>query len=126
MKPDNFIIDESNTLVLIDFDRMLIEKDEHNSKDLSTIYIAPKVSESKRYSYEDDIYSHELIKYFIAMEKEAPIEFHRRNVFEDLDDDFCEMKQIFQNCINFEGSTRPEIDQIIQDFLKYYSSSIKK
>ncbi|KAK8834234.1 hypothetical protein M9Y10_027134 [Tritrichomonas musculus] len=105
---------------------MLIEKDENNSKDLSTIYIAPEVSESKRYSYEVDIYSHELIKYFIAMEKEAPIEFHSRNVFEDLDDDFCEMKQIFQNCINFEGSTRPEIDKIIQDFLKYYSTSIKK
>ena len=36
------------------------------------------------------------------------------------------MKQIFQNCINIERSTRPVIDKIIQDFLKYYSSSIEK
>ena len=126
MKPDNFIIDESKTLVLIDFDRMLIEKDKQNSKDLSTIYIAPEVYESKRYSYEVDIYSLGLIIYFIVMEKGAPKELHSRNIFEDFSEDFYEMKQIFQNCINIERSTRPVIDKIIQDFLKYYSSSIEK
>ena len=115
MKPDYFIIDESKTLVLIDFDRMLIEKDEQNSKDLSTIYIAPEVYESKRYSYEVDIYSLGLIIYFIVMEKGAPKELHSRNIFEDFSEDFCEMKQIFQNCINIERSTRPVIDKLNQE-----------
>ena len=125
LKPDNFIIDENKTLVLIDFDRMLIQDSQQITKNFSSSYIAPEIFEAKRYSYEVDIFSLGLIVYFIIMEKEAPTNLYSRNIFDDFGGEFSEMKQIFENCINIEGSTRPTIDEIIHDFMKYYSSFIQ-
>ncbi|KAK8845191.1 hypothetical protein M9Y10_021373 [Tritrichomonas musculus] len=125
LKPDNFIIDESKTLVLIDFDRMLTKDDEQITKNFCSMYIAPEIFESERYSYEVDIYSIGLIIYFIIMEKEAPKELYERNIFDDFNDEFSELGKLCEKCINIEGSNRPTIDEIIINFLKYYSSSIQ-
>ena len=124
MKPDNFIIDESKALVLIDFDRMLIKDDEQITKNFASIYIAPEIyDKTKRYSFEVDIYSLGLILYFIIMGKELPInsESQSMNIFDGFHKEFLEMIEIIKSCIIIDGSSRPTIDEIIQIFLENYS-----
>lgn len=124
LKPSNFIIDESKTIVLTDFDRMLTNEDEQNTKNFNTVYIDPDVMKTKRYSYEVDIYSLGLIMYFIIMEKNPPNEPYYQNISDEFDDYFCEVGKLCEKCISIESSSRPSIEYIIHKFYKCYSSQI--
>ena len=59
LKPSNIIIDENNTLVLIDFDRLIeIDNYEEISLDVgSGEFTDPEICNSKTFTYKNDIYS---------------------------------------------------------------------
>ncbi|KAK8836972.1 hypothetical protein M9Y10_037008 [Tritrichomonas musculus] len=58
LKPNNVMIDENKTVVLIDFDRLIKNNDKPiHTKDLGADYAAPEVLSSGKFSYESDIYS---------------------------------------------------------------------
>lgn len=68
LKPNNVMLNENKTVVLIDFDR-LIENDDNNEQtlDLNTnFFSAPEISHTSKYSYKSDIYSlGKMFKYLI-------------------------------------------------------------
>lgn len=70
LKPNNVMIDENKTAVLIDFDRMIQFKDRKYTytNDFSSLFIAPEVN-LENYSYECDIYSLGLIMFYIIESK---------------------------------------------------------
>ena len=124
LKPSNFIIDENKTIVLTDFDRMLTNEDEQITKNFNSVYFDPEISGTKQYSYEVDIYSLGLIIYFIVTENDPPDKPYLNNIFEEFEGTFFEIGKICEKCINLDRSFRPTIEDVINDFMKYYSKSI--
>lgn len=81
-KPNNVMIDENKTAVLIDFDRMIQFKDRKYTytNDFSSLFIAPEVN-LENYSYECDIYSLGLIMFYI-IESKNPTKENLNNYFQ--------------------------------------------
>ena len=101
LKPNNVMIDENKTIVLIDFDR-LIKNDCNTTKtsDLNQFFIVPEIEIGGEYSYKSDIYSlGKMIEYIIIETKidEYPI-----------------IKQIIKECTDEKAMNRPSTSTIIQ------------
>ncbi|KAK8838429.1 hypothetical protein M9Y10_033055 [Tritrichomonas musculus] len=101
LKPNNVMIDENKTIVLIDFDR-LIKNDCNTTKtsDLNQFFIVPEIEIGGEYSYKSDIYSlGKMIEYIIIETKidEYPI-----------------IKQIIKECTDEKAMNRPSTSTVIQ------------
>lgn len=58
LKPNNIMVDEHKTIVLIDFDRLIPNNDEsEKTNNFASGFLAPEVVSAGLYSYESDIYS---------------------------------------------------------------------
>ena len=115
LKPNNVMIDENKTLVLIDLDR-LSDKigDPNQSLDLGGGYADPSVCEASPFSYESDIYSlGELIKRI--MKKEFAIFDANSNKFKD----------ICAKCTCPNIKKRPSISDVIVDFLSIFQFDVQ-
>ncbi|KAK8881042.1 hypothetical protein M9Y10_003769 [Tritrichomonas musculus] len=118
-KPNNIMIDQNGTVVIIDFDRIIFHEgnieDEIKTQDFSSIYIAPELN-SSNFSYECDIYSLGKIIYFI-MNGENP----KARCFED----HSIIKKIYEDCIKQNPKERPSLIDLIIDFYVNYHSQIE-
>lgn len=125
LKPNNIIIDENKTAVLIDFDRMIEYNDSFSEQihtvDFSHVYSAPEITETN-FSYECDIYSIGQMIYFIMNEKNPKIG-------NDLNSgdfrSFGDMKEMYINCTKREVNERPIISELILEFLTCYHLNIE-
>ncbi|KAK8864103.1 hypothetical protein M9Y10_011799 [Tritrichomonas musculus] len=118
LKPDNFMIDENKTVVLIDFDRMISTSDEQKTKSFQSDYIAPEVLEKdSHYSFEADIYSLGFIIYFIIMEKNPKV--YDGTIFNEFPVAFNELINVCENCVKVNPKERPNITSIIDKVFDY-------
>lgn len=123
LTPDNIMIDNNNSVVLIDFDRMIrLENanDDERTKNFDSDYIAQEIIANKSFSIEADIYSLGLLIYFIFSEKSFKIEHGKKPKLNYLyfDKNFQYLKQICNQCIEINPSKRINMDEII--FLYYF------
>ena len=120
LKPDNVMIDESNTAILIDFDRMIISdgiKDKNVLSDYSGyffhIYASPEISRGDPYSFECDIYSLGQMIYYIIMEQRPDEQILKIN---DPFDGFPKLKDIYNECTKTNPEERPKLSELILEF----------
>lgn len=122
LKPNNVIIDNNKTAVLIDFDRMKDFDNESNKEihtsDFQPYFAAPEVL-NKKFSYKSDIYSLGKMMYYI-MTNEIP-EKVKLDAFEK----YQEMQPIYYKCTNENEEERPSIYQLIAEFYLYYHQHIQ-
>ncbi|KAK8834442.1 hypothetical protein M9Y10_031474 [Tritrichomonas musculus] len=76
LKPNNVMIDENKTAVLIDFDRLISnesnEEKQEQTLDINADFLAPEVNEDRKYTYKSDIYSlGKIIKYIIGQKEDV-------------------------------------------------------
>ncbi|KAK8880742.1 hypothetical protein M9Y10_003429 [Tritrichomonas musculus] len=113
LKPNNVIIDEDKTIILIDFDRMIDinqQKDDFDrTQDLSSLFIAPEIIKTGNYSFKSDIYSLGKIIYFIMKEEE----------------EFIQIEEIYKRCTNKIEEKRPSISELIYLFVQTFKNNIK-
>ena len=110
LKPNNVIIDENKTAVIIDFDRLIEynidNKDVKMTLDLSSPFLAPETIEEGKFSYESDVYSlGKMIEYI-------------------MDTDEFRNYQSIQKLINLILNERPSISTIVQKFISEFKSKI--
>lgn len=127
LKPNNVIIDSNGTVVLIDFDRMIENKENNNddnaTKDFGSIYIAPEIINGENYSLSADIYSIGIMIYFILYEKSP----NQNDVCDaNFPQQLLNFKDIFVKCTKRNPKDRPNISQLINDFYNACFSKIHK
>lgn len=123
LKPDNVMIDKSNTAILIDFDRMVSYDDIKNSEDVLSdysgyfmhAYAAPEVGTDINYSYACDIFSLGQMIYYI-IEGKHPINVNLNNSFIE----FPKLKDIFKKCTEKFQNNRPAIGELIKEFYQEF------
>ena len=118
LKPDNIMIDENKELVLIDLDS-LIKIDEcktsENTLDIGYIFIAPEVEETKKFSYQSDVYSLGKI-----------IEYIMKNIVMDASqNEYLAVNEIISKCININAENRSSISDIIHYFISIFHGQSK-
>lgn len=128
LKPRNIIINNSNNIVLIDFDRMLffdyLTNDTEITKDFGSNYFAPEINEGC-VSYSCDIYSLCMVIYYIIEEKVPDSKIIQYVSSNGLFANNSVIHQIFRKCINKNHKGRPSISEIINEFYQNYHSKIK-
>lgn len=99
LKPNNVMIDENKSIVLIDLDRLIeYDSDSEKTKDLASAFSAPEVYIYGMHSPESDIYSlGEMVKWIIGETNE-----------------FSEIWDIIQKCTTEDVKKRPSIKSIIK------------
>ena len=121
LKPNNVIIDDNKTAVLIDFDRMIniedVSKDSPRTFDLSSPFLAPEVNSGK-FSYECDIYSLGCMIYYIMNEKNPFLNGEVKN-------NYPRVTRLFEKCTNSSPEKRPSISEIILEFAIDFKSQIR-
>ena len=119
LKPDNIMIDQNQTVVLIDFDRMLnfdnYSNDQFHSNDFGSLYVAPEVN-TNLFSYKCDIYSIGKILFYIMNEEKPTINNHK-NKFKQCP----ELQEIYFKCTD----ERPTISELLYEFYMTFYTNIK-
>ena len=111
LKPNNVMIDKNQTVVLIDFDRIINCGYNESSADFSSGFL----------TFKCDIYSLGKMIYYIMKET-----FPDNNSSEDLLlDNHPIMESIYKKCIKINPNQRPPLHQIIHEFYINYHSQIK-
>ncbi|KAK8891518.1 hypothetical protein M9Y10_028730 [Tritrichomonas musculus] len=113
LKPNNIMINENKMVVLIDLDR-LIEVDDStetcHTLDLFHEFIDPAINQLQRFSYETDIFSvGKIIKYIMKGSE-------TKDIF---------LENLSNKCISNNIRKRPNIFEIIQEFISVYQKEIK-
>ena len=123
LKPDNIIIDENKTVVLIDFDRLINnnQDNENFTNDFSHDFVAPEVNEGK-ITNKCDIYSLGMLIYYLVINKIPSLE--NRSQYNNFKR-HINLEELYYNCIKEEPSDRPDISQVILDFYINNYSKIK-
>ena len=118
LKPNNVIIDENKTVVLIDFDRLSkYERDGHYTADLSSDFIAPKIIKTNAYSVASDVYSlGKMIEYMI--DKTESLKTNRFN-------EYTKLKRISAKCLNESPKKRPPIRELFKIFITLFQNNVK-
>lgn len=114
LKPNNVIIDDNKTAILIDFDRLLEYKPDTNEEQtryLSSAYVAPEIN-YRNLSFESDIYSLGIIINFL-MNRKGKINHYQT------------IKEIYELCINENPDERPKITTIIKKMCFSYIDNFK-
>ncbi|KAK8854151.1 hypothetical protein M9Y10_016708 [Tritrichomonas musculus] len=127
IKPNNIMIDEQKTVVMIDFDR-LIESGKENDNfehtlDLNTdTYMAPEIfdGEVTKYSFKSDIYSLGKVVEYLINQTESyhdPMKIKYQT-------EYSRIKQIFIKCIDKTDKNRPSISDLMNDFISKFQKEI--
>ena len=129
LRPNNIIIDDNKTAVLIDFDR-LIKCTQNNpilisTRDFSHVYIAPEIVTDKPYSFPADIYSLGMIICMIITEKDPKIIQYENNQTSLLDIPM-NFKSMCEMCIQKDPYKRPSISKLIKHFFYIYILKMNK
>lgn len=127
LKPNNIMIDENKTLVLIDFDRM-IKINERSSDSNFTVYFEPNFSDPDVnkgiVSYYNNIYSLGKMIYFIITEREPTQEIDELK-FND-NELLNELSRIYLLCFNKDSEEKKsKISKILLDFYIQFHSHIQ-
>ena len=115
LKPDNIMIDQNKTAILIDLDRMIdqeemIENTYHTT--LIHLFAAPEIANNQKFSYSADIYSIGMLIYYIIFEKEP----HNINEINELPSNFSSFNKVLKSCIKEDPKERPTIHELIKSF----------
>ncbi|KAK8883501.1 hypothetical protein M9Y10_042593 [Tritrichomonas musculus] len=118
LKPNNFLLDQYQTFVLIDYDRMIVNedknKDENTTRNLSQ-YAANEINDGSLYSFPVDIYSlGKTIEYLID---EKNLKFLNHDLFQN------ELINLCNQCTKKDPKERPNISDLLDDF---YSNIFSK
>ncbi|KAK8892400.1 hypothetical protein M9Y10_029626 [Tritrichomonas musculus] len=115
LKPDNVIIDENKTAVLIDFDR-LIENDTNQEHTLNFFsdFCDPEINITKKFTFGSDIYSLGKMIGYLLKQKEADI--NSKKSFVDY---------IYTICTNESSTKRPSILDLIKLYILNFHDKIK-
>lgn len=124
LKPNNVMIDKNQTVVLIDFDRMMKSDCIDYESSIDHFFTAPEARE-KHYKYASDIYSLGIMIYYILMEKNPEIISDKFN-FNDIPDEIIEIKEICQKSTKFNPEERPNIEELISYFFINFYSKMEK
>ncbi|KAK8867142.1 hypothetical protein M9Y10_010116 [Tritrichomonas musculus] len=123
LKPDNVIVDENKSIVLVDLDRLVnlddIEKNQQETtNDFSSCFAAPEINYGVL-SYSCDIYSLGQMVYFIINEEvpQANNNNHER-LFEN--EKFIELEKMYRNCTFLDPKKRPTFPEVINQFITNY------
>ncbi|KAK8896631.1 hypothetical protein M9Y10_014543 [Tritrichomonas musculus] len=112
LKPDNIIVDENDSVVLIDFNKMrddCIDKSPNFSNDIWNSFAAPEIHNNSRPSDKSDIYSiGKMIHY----------------IFSDDMKIYPRISNLYQKCTESDSMKRPTINELINLF-KQKSHEIK-
>ena len=116
LKPNNVMVDENKTIVLIDFDRLIDMEDfdvDNPTLDWASIYIAPEICKTGNFSFKSDIYSlGKLIDYIM----------NQTNF--DLDK-ASQLKELILKCTDENPEKRPSTILVIQEFYQIFHENIK-
>lgn len=123
LKPDNIIIDQNKTAILIDFDRM-IKFDTEINKDLMTCdfeekFTSPEILKGESVSYKSDIYSLGLLICFILSEKNID-KTNLLSILCSFPSEFVELQTICNKCIDDDPEGRPTLKEISLFFIYNY------
>ena len=127
IKPNNIMIDEHKTVVMIDFDRLIDSGKENDNLDqtldLNTdTYIAPEIfnGEVTKYSFKSDIYSlGKFVEYLInGTERNNDPKKVKYQA------EYSIIKQIFIKCIDKKAENRPSISDLLVDFIIIFQQKI--
>ncbi|KAK8839704.1 hypothetical protein M9Y10_031408 [Tritrichomonas musculus] len=104
LKPNNVMIDENKTAVLIDFDRLISnennEEIQEQTLDINADFLAPEVNVNRKFTYKSDIYSlGKIIKYIIGQKEDVA----SGSLF----------KSIIEKCTKENPEERPSISDLI-------------
>ena len=118
LKHNNFLLDQYQTLILIDYDRMIVNEDksigENATRELNN-YVAPEINDGSPYSFLTDIYSlGRTIEYLID---EKNLKFSNHDLFQN------ELINMCNRCTKTDPKERPNISDLIDDF---YSNIFSK
>ena len=122
LKPNNVMIDENKTAVLIDFDRLIEDSSSIKTLDFaSKLFLAPEIKTGK-YSYECDIYSlGKMIEYIINQQK---TEINSTSESDKLIFN-SKIEEIIKKCTNENPENRPSILDVIEEFSAVFQSKVQ-
>ena len=118
LKPNNVMIDSKGSVVLIDFDRMIMSNNKITKTFSFYEYSAPE-SQYGNHKIESDIYSLGITIY-VVMTGKLPfkkVDDDTQFNFEGIPD---EIKNICSRCTQVKPEDRPSITELIVDFYIYY------
>ncbi|KAK8835991.1 hypothetical protein M9Y10_040188 [Tritrichomonas musculus] len=126
LKPNNFMIDQNNQIILIDFDRLINEKVvETNNPESFTHYFdftfaAPEICmEGINPSIKSDIYSIGMIIYYLIMEEYPDNLNENERLHLDFKNKYPDLYDIFCKCTEKDIDKRPSISELITYFENY-------
>ena len=123
LKPNNIMIDESKTVYIIDFDRMIDNDNDQHTTDFSLTFAAPEINKNE-FTDKNDIYSIGQMIYYIMCEKKYECEA-QDNIYEKYgkNEHFV---SIYKSCINVEANQRPSISDLLFEFYAIFYQHINK
>ena len=126
LKPDNIMIDQNKTLILIDFDRMISNVESQRTTTVigNAIYVAPEILlNSNNITNKVDIYSlGKMILYIILNENPE-----NDDIFQNFPIFFSPIEKLCLKCINENNpNTRPSISDVLYYFYIEFLKNIKQ
>ncbi|KAK8867178.1 hypothetical protein M9Y10_010154 [Tritrichomonas musculus] len=126
LKPNNVIIDNNKSAVLIDFDRMItVEENESDAEytlDLYSSVCDPVINENGRYSQKNDIYLLGIMIEYII--NEGLSNFFKSNQNSNVHE-FPEIERLCLKCKSERQENRPTIFELICEFYSLFYSRIE-
>ncbi|KAK8872157.1 hypothetical protein M9Y10_007919 [Tritrichomonas musculus] len=112
LKPNNIIVDENNTVYLIDFDRMIksssLNSNPNITENFMTEYLAPEILNRKPFTYKADIYS------LWKMVSNILLKSNHKEL--------SKIYEMFIKCASSNEDDRPSISKLIdQFFIQFFS-----
>ena len=120
LKPNNLILDENQTVILIDLDRMIKYNEDLIEEERTIIihpYSSPEIKEGQTFSYSTDIYSLGMLIYYIIFEEEPSLPKIERRLFQQ-ENKYKSIVELINKCTNKEPNERPNIKELIKYFYK--------
>ena len=108
LKPNNVIIDENKTVVLIDFDRLILNKEDQDNEQTLVFsdFSDPEINETKKFSMGSDIYSlGKMIEYILNQAENC--------IKSEKDCFYSTLKKISEMCMIEKAINRPSISDVI-------------